>query len=203
MSGIPITLAVEDDLSEALLRELLQQSGQQFIIGACLKHHGFGYLKKILPGLNQAAKGMPYIVLTDLDRHACPMALLQSWLSQPKHHNLIFRVAVIEVEAWLMADRQAFADFLGISLSLIPDNLDVVNDPKKLLIELVGRSRKRSLREAIIPAKNSTAKIGKDYNGQLIRFINECWQANAAIAHSPSLKRAVSAIHHFQPIYSA
>ncbi len=108
-------------------------------------------------------------MLTDLDKKECPLALLQEWLSSPKHPNLIFRVAIIEVEAWLLAHREAFAEFLGISVHLIPDDLDTVADPKQFLIGLANRSRKRILREAIVPSGNSTSKIGKDYNGQLIR----------------------------------
>jgi hypothetical protein len=201
MTDIPISLAVEDDLSEAMLREILKQSQRPFSIGACLKQRGYGYLKQILPGLNKAAKGLPYLVLTDLDRNECPLALLAKWLSEPKHPNLIFRVAVVEVEAWLLAHREAFAAYLGISVDLIPDNVDSVPDPKQLLIELTRKSRKRNLRDAIVPAKNSTAKVGKDYNGQLIQFVNQSWQAEIARTHSRSLDRAVNAILHFEPIW--
>lgn len=201
MSDIPINLAVEDDLSEAVLKEILRQSQRPFSIGDCLKRRGYGYLKKIIPGINHAAKGSPYLVLTDLDTNECPLALITQWLSQPKHPNLIFRVAVKEVEAWLLADRQAFSQFLTISVDLIPDDLDSVSDPKQLLIELTKKSKKRYLRDAIIPAKNSTAKIGKDYNGQLIQFVNQHWQAELAKAHSRSLERAVNAINNFEPTW--
>ncbi|WP_250125743.1 hypothetical protein [Chroococcidiopsis sp. CCMEE 29] len=203
MTDIPINLAVEDDLSEAVLKGILKQSQRPFSIGTCLKRRGYGYLKKILPGINHAAKGSPYLVLTDLDKNECPLVLLTEWLSHPKHPNSIFRVAVIEVEAWLLAHREAFAEFLGISVDLIPDNVDSVSNPKQLLIDLTKKSRKRYLRDAIVPAKNSTAKIGKDYNGQLIQFVNQNWQAEIAKTHSRSLERAVNAIVHFEPTWQA
>ncbi len=201
MTDIPINLAVEDDLSEAVLKEILKQSQRPFSVGTCLKHRGYGYLKKILPGINHAAKGSPYLVLTDLDKNECPLALIAEWLPHPKHPNLIFRVAVTEVEAWLLAHREAFAQFLGISVNLIPDDVDSVPNPKKLLIELTEKSKKRYLRDAIVPAKNSTAKIGRDYNGQLIQFINQNWKAELAKAHSRSLERAVNEIIHFEPTW--
>lgn len=201
MTDIPINLAVEDDLSEAVLREMLKQSQRPFSIGTCLKRRGYGYLKKILPGINHAAKGSPYLVLTDLDKNECPLALLTEWLSYPKHPNLIFRVAVIEVEAWLLAHREAFAEFLGISVDLMPDDVDSVSDPKQFLIELTRKSRKRYLRDAIVPAENSTAKIGKDYNGQLIQFVNQNWEPEIAKTHSRSLERAVNVISHFEPTW--
>lgn len=199
MTDIPINLAVEDDLSEAVLREILKQSQRPFSVGVCLKGRGYGYLKKILPGLNKAAKGSPYLILTDLDKNKCPLALLTEWLSCPKHPNLIFRVAVVEVEAWLLADREAFADFLSISVDLIPDKVDSIDNPKRLLINLTNKSKKRYLRDAIVPAKNSTAKIGKDYNSQLIQFVNQKWKAEIAKTHSRSLERAVKAIFLFEP----
>ncbi len=37
MMDIPINLAVEDDLSEAILKEMLKQSQRPFAVGMCLK----------------------------------------------------------------------------------------------------------------------------------------------------------------------
>jgi Domain of unknown function (DUF4276) len=201
MTDIPITLAVEDVLSETVLRNMIEQSQRPFAIGSCLSGRGYGYLKKILPGLNHAAKGMAYLVLTDLDRIECPLSLISEWFTQPKHPNLIFRVAVKEVEAWLLADREAFAKFLGISVSLIPDRVDELDDPKQSLINLARKSKKRILREAIAPDQNSTAKIGKDYNGQLIQFVQNHWQVEVAQINSPSLQRAMNALNNFQPTW--
>lgn len=203
MTDIPINLAVEDALSEAVLKEMLKQSQRPFSVGTCLNRGGYGYIKKIMPGLNHAAKGMPYLVLTDLDNAECPLALISSWLSQPKHPNLIFRVAIKEVEAWLLAHREAFAEFLGISVTLIPGDVDEIPDPKQFLVNLANRSRKRNLRDAIIPAPNSTAKIGKDYNGQLIQFVQQSWQVEPAQASSRSLQRAMNALMSFEPTWEA
>ena len=66
MTEIPINLAVEYALSEAVLRQMLEQSQRPFAIGRCFNRRGYGYLKKILPGLNQAAKGMTYTKLKKL-----------------------------------------------------------------------------------------------------------------------------------------
>jgi len=199
MTDILINLAVEDDLSEAVLKAILNQSHLPFLVGQCLKKNGNGYIKKILPGLNHAAKVLPYLVLTDLDNNNCPLSLIEKWLPQPKHPNLIFRVAVIEVEAWLLAHRDAFAQFLGISVDLIPYDVDAIPDPKQFLIELTKKSKKRDLKAAILPFKNSTAKVGKDYNSPLIQFVDQYWQAELAKPHSQSLRRAINAIANFKP----
>lgn len=198
MTDIPINLAVEDALSEAVIKEMLKQSERPFSIGTCLNRGGYGYLKKIVPGLNKAAAGMAYLVLTDLDNAECPLALISTWLTQPKHPNLIFRVAIREVEAWLLAHREAFAEFLGIAVNLVPVNVDEIPDPKQVLINLARKSKKGNLRDAIAPAPNSTAKIGKDYNGQLIQFVQQNWLVTSAQTNSPSLQRAMNALMNFE-----
>ena len=201
MSDIPINLVFEDALSEAVLKQMLKQSQRPFSVGQCLNQRGYGKIKKIISGLNHAAKGMPYLVLTDLDKADCPLVIISEWLTQPKHPNLLFRIAVKEVEAWLLAHREAFAKFLGISVDLIPGDADRIPDPKLLLINLARRSRKRKLREAIVPEPNSTAKIGKDYNGQPIQFVNKSWQVASAQTNSPSLERTMNALINFQPTW--
>jgi len=201
MTDISINLVFEDALSEAVLKEMLKQSQRPFYVGSCLNQRGYGNIKRIIYGLNHAAKGMPYLVLTDLDNSECPLVIISEWLTQPKHPNLLFRIAVKEVEAWLLAHREAFAKFLGISVSLIPANVDEIHDPKQLLINLAKKSKKRNLRDAIVPDRNSTAKIGKDYNGQLIQFVQNNWQVEAAQVNSRSLQRAMNALINFQPTW--
>jgi hypothetical protein len=104
---IPINLAVEDELSEVVSRKLLKVTRRSYVVGACYSQGGFGYLRKKISGFNNAAKGTPFFVLTDLDRGPCASALIGEWLPSPipKHPNLILRVAVQEVEAWLLAAR--------------------------------------------------------------------------------------------------
>ena len=193
---IPINLAVEDDLSEAVLRRILQT---RYNVGVCYKRGGFGYLKKTIHGFNSASKGMPHIVLTDLDRGGCAPELIEKWLSVPIHHNLLFRVAVREVESWVLADRDRFAKFLGIRKTLVPVNVDAIDGPKECLINLAMKSRKRELREDIVPIEGSTAKQGPDYNGRLIFFVEEFWNPYEAMHNSPSLERAIKAVETFQP----
>lgn len=195
---IPINLAVEDALSEAIIRQILRESQRDFVVGNCYNRRGYGYLKKTIRGFNNAAKGTPYLVLTDLDKKECPLALIAEWLPQPKHPNLLFRIAVREVESWVLGDREAFARFLGIKKELIPHEVDDLEDPKKKLIDLARKSKKKV---GIVPAKGSTAKIGPDYNGQLIDFITNYWQVEIAALSSPSLKRAYDAILTFEPTW--
>ena len=45
MSAIPVNLAVEDDLSEAVLKRLLMHTARGFAIGTVYGHSGYGYLR--------------------------------------------------------------------------------------------------------------------------------------------------------------
>lgn len=201
MTDIPINLVFEDVLSEAVLKQMLKQSQRPFLVGNCFNQRGNDQIKQKISAFNNAAKVMPYLVLTDLDKADCPLVILSEWLTKPKHPNLLFRIAVKEVEAWLLAHREAFAKFLGISVDLIPGDTDRIPDPKQCLINLARRSSKRKLQEAIVPEPNSTAKIGKDYNGQLIQFVNKSWQVASAQTNSPSLERTMNALINFQPTW--
>jgi hypothetical protein len=194
MSIIPICLAFEDDLSEAILKEILRQSQRSFQIETFIRGRGFGNLKRKLPDLNRAANHFLWLVLTDLDREKCPTALQNEWLKAPKHPNLLFRIAVVTVESWVLADREAFADFLGISRDVIPYDLDAVSHPKDLLVRLAKKSKKRDLRDALVPKEGGTARVGKDYNGTLIAFVQQSWRVENAQHHSRSLARAIKAI---------
>src|SRR5262245_57736212 len=107
-----------------------------------------------------------------------------------------------EVESWLLAHPQAIANFLGIRREEIPQNVDEIPDPKKFLIELAKKSKNRKLRDAIVPSSKSTAKVGPDYNGQMIYYVQNHWQVEVAKHVSPSLHRAVNVIDRFEPIWS-
>ena len=182
-----------------MLRRLLSDCGSRYLLGAVLVGHGFGYLRRTLRGWNNAAKGSPWIVLTDLDRAHCPASLLRSWLDVPKHPNLLFRVAVTEVESWLLADRVNLAKFLGVSPGRIPESPDRLSDPKRALVGIAGQA-KASVRHRLVPRPNSTAQQGPDYNSCLVEFVAGIWDAGRAAQASPSLSRTMDRLQTFQPI---
>jgi hypothetical protein len=200
MSPIPLHLAVEDDLSESVIRRLLLDTGRNYSIGTVFGRGGFGYLQSRAKNWNAAAAaGTPILLLTDLDRHPCPSGLIEDWLDGEPHANLIFRVAVREVESWLLADREGFANFLGISAVVMPLRPDHIPDPKQSLVNLARRSRIRTLRESLVPRQGSTALQGPDYNGCLGDFVRKHWNRNAALECSESLGRAWGRMVAFKP----
>jgi hypothetical protein len=201
MSPIPINLAVEDALSEAVLRKVLENSNREFAVGSAYGQRGIGYLRKMIRPFNNAAKGTPFLVLVDLDQYECAPVLIAEWLTDNQHHNLLFRVAVREVESWVLADTAGFATFLGISKRLVPSDTDGIPDPKQFLISLAKSSPRRDLKRDIVPPPASTRTIGPNYNGRLIRFISSSWDCSVARNQSPSLDRLVRSLEAFVPYW--
>jgi hypothetical protein len=194
--SIPIILAFEDALTEALILRVLPV---EYATKTIYRSGGYGYLKKSVSGFNNAAKGVPFLVGTDLDKYECPLALINDWLAQPKHHNLLIRVAVREAEAWTLADRDSFASFLGINVERVPADVESLPNPKETLIQLARESRKRQLREDICPRPKSTSKIGPNYNPRLCSFVAESWNPAVARLNSPSLHRTMNRLSDFRP----
>jgi hypothetical protein len=202
MSVIPVNLAIEDELSEAVLRRLLNNTDKGYAVGVAYGRTGFGYLRKTIPGWNRAARGRPFVVLTDLDSHDCAPVLIRDWLREPQHPNPVLRVAVREVEAWLLADRTNLARYLGVPERQMPSEPDSLLDPKGFLISLAARSRSKVIKTRIAPRTGSTAKQGPDYNAALSKFVRSAWDIERASSCSASLARSVAALAAFTPDWS-
>lgn len=202
MNEIHITLAVEDSLSEVVAKKLLMQTQRKYRVIQCLGKNGFGYLKSKINAFNQAAKGMPFFVLTDQDStEDCPPSKISKWMNQPCNPNLIFRVAVMEIESWVMADRTAFAEFLSIPLNKLPQKTDSIKDPKQFLLSLAKKSRYGKLKADLVPQPGSTAKVGPDYNNRLIQFVQKEWNTHQASQNSESLAKTLKRLREFNPVY--
>jgi hypothetical protein len=201
MSVVPVNLATEDELSEVVLLRILTRI-KRYAVGTAYRRGGYGYLRKTMGGWNHAARGVPFIVLTDLDNCECPSRLLEDWLGVPRHPNLLFRVAVHEVEAWLLADRANFSRFLVVAQELVPINSDCLADPKATLVNLARRSRSKAIRDRIVPKQGSTAKQGPDYNACLGSFVRDNWDIDAARAVSLSLARTLNRLRGFRPVWT-
>ena len=201
MSAIPVNLAVEDRLSDTTLRRILKHTGRGYAIGTTYGLRGSGYLRKTIGGWNRASSGTPFVILTDLDRYPCPPALLEDWLHEPRSPNLLVRIAVREIEAWLLADRANLARYLNVPEMRVPNNPDSLPDAKASLVELARMSKPKGLRSRIVPRAGSTAKQGPDYNAALSEFINSRWDVDAARANSPSLGKAIAQFLRFTPTW--
>ncbi len=196
---IYLSLVYEDDLSEIVMTKLLGHFKGKFAIHNTWPGYGFGYLRKKVFAFNQASTTSPYFMLTDLDNYPCPPELINDWINVPLHPNFIFRVAVKEVEAWLLADIEGLSGFFRISASNFPSRPEEVTDPKQTLINLAKKSRIRRIREEIVPV-GSNARIGPNYNGCLSGFVLNLWNVFDAMKLSRSLEKAYRRLESFNEV---
>lgn len=189
-------IATEDRLSETIAELLVKATGHS--VAAKIpkdrrQHAGFGYLKARLPDFIASCRGgVNFLLLTDLDTRPCPPDLLQDWLGgTPRPDSLLLRIAVREVESWVLADRSQFAGWLGVSEEIVPTAPEACLDPKTDLLKVAARSRYRELREGLLPRKNAASKVGLEYNDLLCEFVTDKWRIEEACRLAPSLERAI------------
>ncbi len=191
-AGLPvIRIAVEGPVDEAVVRRLIRHVGGE--PGYCYVKNGKAELEKKLQGYNNAANHSPWLVLRDLDRDAeCAPLLRNRLLPQPAPF-MCFRIPVRKVEAWLMGDREALASFLKVRPALVPIHPESLDDPQREMVNLARQSRKREIRQDMVPREGSGRPIGPAYPSRLIEFA-EIWRPDVAAQWCDSLKRAIQCL---------
>ena len=190
MSLNNVILAVEDRLSDAVATKILKTFDAKIV--KRIGFQGKSDLERKTLELNRAANGITVFMLTDLDSpRECPPGLIRSWIKGTLNPRFFFRVAVMEVESWVMADRMGFADFLSVPSHRIPSPTDNILNPKEFLLSLARRSKKKAVREALVPAQGAILGVGNEYNTLLSEFVREHWDLERAATASPSLKRTL------------
>lgn len=199
--AISINIAVEDDLSHAVLAEMLKQTRRGFDVAVCYKQNGYGYLKRNLPAFLRASSVKPFIILADLDINPCAVTLADLWLGQPTKlpKTALFRVAVKEVESWVLADSKSLASFMGVREKEFPANPDQLDDPKEFIVEVARKSRFQTIQNSMVPAAGSKANVGPYFNRTVVQFVRNHWEATKAQSHSDSFRRAWNAVNNFDP----
>jgi hypothetical protein len=205
---IAFYIAVEDELSDAVVRRLLNHVRRGFQVRARyplppLPHlhpepSGCGYLRTNVQAFNRAAAENPHLVLTDLDVAACAPELIQEWFGGMVHPNLVIRVAIREVEAWLLADRNNFADFLGLAPGDLPADIEAVAEPKEEIVRLASISPNAEVRDNLAPRPGSTATTGRLFTRSLSGYVRDIWDVNSAARKADSLERALRALRSFR-----
>lgn len=188
---------VEDIIQEQILLTLFNKYRPETILYPAIGKRGNSYIRQKMSGFNDASRYTPYVILTDLDHIPCPPQLINDWINFPISQSLLFRIAVKEAEAWLLADRIGFARFIGVAASKIPLNSETIRHPKEFIVSLAKKSLKRSVRADIIP--EGISSVGPGYNPKMEEFIVNHWNVENAIHNSNSLRKAIERITEFNP----
>ena len=202
MSGIVvISAAVEGIVDEAVIRRLF--SDMNLELGSVYGKNGKPQLHRSIKGYNNAARFSPWLVLVDLDQDFdCAPLLREEWLPEPGSY-ICFRVAVREVEAWLLADYERIASFLRLPRTKVPTDPETLNDHKNTIVNLARQSRRRDIREDMVPRPGSGRAIGPAYSSRLIEFVTSYWRPHVARRHSDSLNRTISCLENLMRRWKA
>lgn len=194
MTGVYI--ATEDALSEAVAERLILEENNGLHVGVRVGRKGNTFLRMKLPQFKEIARSVPIFILTDLDLVECPACLIEEWIGRVKlPSKMLFQVAVRETEAWLLADREGFADFSGVPLHRIPDQPETLVNPKETLLNIVRRYGKRAVKADLLPERGSSARIGLSYNQALCAFVKSTWSPDRAAKVAKSLHRTRYRLH--------
>lgn len=148
-----IHLATEDELSEKIGECLISELGSDFEVGLRFRRGGFGYLRTKLGSFCQIAERDPVLLITDLDTHRCASSLIEKWMAKRLcPQQLLFRVAVREIESWLLADHKAMKILLGNGSVKLPAQPDALADPKQTLLQLAKKAP-RAVRNDLVAEK--------------------------------------------------
>jgi hypothetical protein len=191
-NGVAISAAVEGIVDEAVARTLIVFAGAS--PGPIYGKQGKPFLQQRIAGYNAAAQHAPWIVIVDLDSdHDCAPPLRASWLPQPAPH-LCFRVVVRAVEAWLLADAERIAAFLGIARGRVPADPESLDNPKAAMAALARASRRRDVHEDMVPRDGSGRPVGPAYASRLIEFASSSWRPEVAAQRADSLRRTIDCL---------
>jgi len=193
-----IVLATEDELSEAIGMRVLKD----FCVSSMhdiqrLRKDGNGYLYSKMKNWREIATNQESIILilTDLDRLECPVTLLKEWgaCKNPLPANLLLRIAVREVESWVLADHEGVRKLIGPKGAL-PPKPDNLPEPRQHFLDLVRKFAPRPIKQGLLPAKGVIASKGLEYNHILKEWIGSDWNPQRGAMRSSSLRRALAAL---------
>ena len=187
-----VSAAVEGQVDEAVVRKLIQCAGGQ--PGTVYGKNGKDSLRRKIAGFNKAARHRPWVVLVDLDREEdCAPPLRQAWLSVPEDY-LCFRIAVRQVESWLIADPETLASFLRVRGSQVPSDPESLGNAKEAMVNLARSSRGSAIREDMVPREGSGRSVGPAYTSRLVEYVSSAWRPEVAAQRADSLHRAIACV---------
>jgi hypothetical protein len=204
MSGlVEVNYAGEGPTDRAVARKLILLAGARPGADYATRRGaapGKDRLDRKLDAYNAAARHAPWLVLRDGDGE-CAVSLRAKLLPNPSC-GMRLRIVVPTVEAWLIADRDALAAFLGIRAATLPTHPEQHADLKAALVQAAADSRNREIRSDFMPATRSGRREGPGYATQLMAFIESDWSPQRAVSAAPSLGRAMARLREVVDLFN-
>lgn len=185
-----ISAAVEGIVDEAVVTKLIAHVGGE--LGTTYGKHGKPALRERVAGYNNAARFAPWILVVDLDNEAdCAPELKAQWVPAPSE-SLCFRVAVRQIEAWLIGDHETLASYLRVARSRVPRDPETLPNSKQCMVNIARHSRQRAVRDDMVPREGSGRSVGPAYASRLIEYATNFWRPAEAAMRCDSLSRAIA-----------
>lgn len=185
-----ITVVVEGDSDRETARAIVALTGRT--VARVVVAGGKSKLDPKIANYNRAARQSSWVVFRDSDGD-CPVRLRAELTAQIStwSPNFRLRIAHSMTEAWLLADRDGFADFFRVKIGQVPKEPEGLSHAKRELLRLCAASRARSVRRDMV---RSIGEAGPLYVKLLNDFASTRWDARRAAANSDSLRRAIQSI---------
>jgi hypothetical protein len=192
----PIAVVAEDQLTQAVLHKCISEVLPAYRVARTEVKRGRGNVQRELGAYAALAEVMPVLIGVDLDGDDCAPTLLGAWGRLPPQAGLLLRVAVREIESWVLADQRRVASFIGAAPNEVPRRPDELVDPKRSLLELAREHAGPELKADLVPRNYNASypRIGPAYNLRLGAFVAKNWRPHVARKKSPSLERAMVAL---------
>lgn len=189
-----IDLLVEGLIDEIVARRILVSLNLE--TGTVFGKRGCAYLRQKAYGISRRAlSGQRVLILADeMDVEGECVSQKKARILSPVPAGCCVRLAVREVEAWMLASRGEIAVALGVAAAQIPENPDALIDPKRELVNIARRSRRSQIVRDLVPREGVGAPVGTGYVEFVDRFMNGSWDIDSARSVSSSLDRAVREI---------
>lgn len=190
---IPINVVVEGLSDKAVANQILIETRKDFVPLFHIKGGKSNIVKKFA-AYNYSARTQYWFVLMDIDNpKKCPSAVIQEMASE-LNPGMCFRLAIPQIESWLIADRRGLSKFLGISVDLITTYPDQLPNAKTEMVNLAYKSTKRLIRNDMVLETKNSIEPGLGYSLRLSEFASKHWNVHEASLNSPSLAKCINAL---------
>lgn len=183
-----VELLVEGYTDEIFVRRCFGELG--ISVGTVYGKKGVGYIIEKADGFSVRGQYSPILILADLADVgvACAVDARDKLVPTPQPMTLT-RLAVREIESWLVASRQELAGYLGVSIARVPSDPDDLVDAKQAFINVARSSPRTRLRNMIVPQPGVSSVVGTGYVDAFAEFMSVHWSLDSAASNSPSFAK--------------